>query len=91
MRDVAAYARIKAPSVTSLVGHLLHLGLVKKCNEPSDKRVVRLFLTERGTRELKKYGTRCVRTMHAVFSKLPSGDIADLARILRRVGELHHE
>jgi DNA-binding MarR family transcriptional regulator len=89
MRDVAGYVRIKAPSVTSLVGHLVRLGLVTKRAEPSDRRVVRLYPTKRGLRSLEAYGKNCVRTMGGVFSKLPQKDIEELKRILRRVGDAH--
>jgi DNA-binding MarR family transcriptional regulator len=89
MRDVADYVRIKAPSVTSLVDHLVRLGLVTKQKEQSDKRIVRLYPTTKGTSELKKYGQRCARTMREVFAKMPPDDVTDLVRVFRRLGDVH--
>jgi DNA-binding MarR family transcriptional regulator len=91
MREVAGYVRIKAPSVTSLVDHLVRLGFVTKQKEPSDRRLVRLYPTKRGEDALKKYGERCARTMREVFSKLPEHDTTELVRILRHLGEVHGE
>lgn len=90
MRDVAGYVRIKAPSVTSLIGHLVRLGLVTKHKEPSDKRLVRLYTTKKGENELQKYRQRCARTMRDVFSRLPEHDVTELMRIFKRLGDVHN-
>ena len=89
MQDVAGYVRIKAPSVTSLIGHLVRLGLVEKRADSSDKRIVRLYPTRKGTRTLRTYAENCARTMREVFSRLPSGEVVSLAEILRRLRDIH--
>jgi DNA-binding MarR family transcriptional regulator len=89
MREVAGYVRIKPPSMTSLVGHLMRSGFVTKRADLADKRVVRLYPTKRGSRLLENYGKKSARTMRSVFSKLPQRDVEQLTGILRKVGEVH--
>jgi DNA-binding MarR family transcriptional regulator len=89
MREVASYLHIKAPSATSLVSHLAKMGLVERRVGKEDRRVKRLMLTAQGRRALAAYHTRTERILHDVFSRLPEGDIRELARLLRQVRELH--
>ena len=89
MQSIATYLRVKAPSATSLIRNLISLGWATRMTSESDKRVVRIFLTAAGKRELSRYRTRAQSTMVKVFSKLPKNDQTNLSRILRKVSDIH--
>src|ERR1043166_7943509 len=55
MREIADYARIKAPSATSLVQLLQKLCFVCTAKSGRDRRVIRIELTAKGKRELYAY------------------------------------
>jgi len=89
MRDVAEYLRIKAPSATSLIGHLARTGMIARKGEKADKRIVRIFLTPRGKREVERYERRSATMMHSTFSKLDDHELQGLIVILRRLQDVH--
>lgn len=89
MHEVARYVRVKAPSATSLIGHLISRGLVARHKEKGDKRVVRVLLTKKGERVLKKYKESSSATMQNVFMQLGSSKIRQLADILRELHSIH--
>jgi DNA-binding MarR family transcriptional regulator len=90
MRDIARYVRITAPSATSLVKHLEGLGLIRRTQVSSDKRIVRILVTPKGKRALAAYARTARRTMQAVFGELAAQDIEKLRALLRTVNELHN-
>jgi DNA-binding MarR family transcriptional regulator len=91
MHDVAAYLRIKAPSATSLISYLAKAGLIVRKGEKADKRVVRIFLTARGKREVERYESRSSAMMHATFSRLDDRELRELVKILRHLQDAHSE
>ena len=91
MQDVAQYLRVKAPSATSLIGHLAKAGLIERKGERNDKRIVRISLTARGRREVKNYTVRCQSAMRKAFSKLDEGELEGLATILRHLRDTHQK
>jgi DNA-binding MarR family transcriptional regulator len=89
MQDVAGFLRIKAPSATSMIAHLVRLGFVTREGEKGDKRVVRIVLTPLGTKEVKKYSKRSITMMRKTFSRLDEQEINELVRILTRLQDVH--
>jgi len=90
MQEVADYLRIKAPSATSLIGYLAGKKLVARRTSVRDKRITRLALTERGRKILAEHQKRSNMTLRRVFNDFPDSDVRELARILRRLRDMHH-
>ncbi len=88
MRDVAGFLRIKAPSATSLIAHLVVQGSVRR-SAGKDKRVTRLFLTARGKKLLVAHDKRSNATMRQVFSEFTDVEIRELVRLLRHLRDIH--
>ncbi len=88
MHDVARYLRIKAPSATSLIAHLVSRGSVRRV-AGKDKRVTRLFLTPRGKKLLAQHDKRSNATMRTVFSQFNDAEIRELVRLLRHLRDIH--
>jgi DNA-binding MarR family transcriptional regulator len=89
MQDVAMYLRIKAPSATSLIGHLAGKGCIRRRTNGRDKRVTRLVLTTRGKKVLAEHQKRSNATLRRVFSQFDRTEIRELARILRHLRDVH--
>ncbi len=89
MREIARRLRITAPSATSLIQNLERLGFIDRRPSQKDKRVVRIYLNERGKREFARYLVRSGATMEKVFSKLSARDVARLKRILQNLRDAH--
>lgn len=84
MHDVAAYLRVKAPSATSLVAHLVHMGLITR-RTGSDRREVILSVTPAGKRALKSYGEESEKMMRSAFSTLNESEVGSLCTILKKL------
>lgn len=89
MQELAAYLRVKAPSVTSLVTHLVKEGWVARKSEAHDKRVTRLTVTARGEKMLVEHKKHSCAVLRDVFSTCSEKDIRELSRILRHVRDTH--
>lgn len=82
MSDLARFLHITQASATPLVGRLVRLGMVKRLADRRNRKCVRVRLTAAGTSELRKAVTRCHRTLHAIFSRIPPKDQETMAAIL---------
>lgn len=89
MQAIAKHLRVRAPSATSLIKHLIAMKFIVRAKQGTDKRVVRVALTEAGKKTLRGYRKRSAETMRRVFSKLPSEDVEALVRIFRRTRDAH--
>lgn len=84
MHDVAAYLRVKAPSATSLIAHLVSRGLITR-RSGSDRREVILSLTPAGKKALKDYGEQSDKMMRNAFSPLDESEVGSLCTILKKL------
>lgn len=83
MHDVAGYLRVKAPSATSLVAHLVSQGLIAR-KTGADRREVILSVTPLGKKALSVYGEQCEKMMRNTFSTLEETEVGSLCRILKK-------
>lgn len=56
--DLAAREQVAPPTITKVVEKLVALGLATRSADASDRRVSRVAITPKGTRQLDKYRTR---------------------------------
>jgi DNA-binding MarR family transcriptional regulator len=84
MHDIATYLRIKAPSATSLIAHLVARDMIAR-EIGRDRRVVRLSLTPLGKKTVKKYGTTSEQMMRSTFSTLEEAEVGSLCSILKKL------
>ncbi len=88
MQDVAAYLRIKAPSATSVVAHLVDQGLVER-KHGTDRREVKLSVTSRGKKVLREYAEQSDTMMRSAFSTLDEKEVWSLCDILKKLVRGH--
>lgn len=76
LTDLAEYIGVSLPSMSKLVDALAYRGLVERKPDPSDRRRVRLSLTEEGASVLSK-AREAVKAKFAMrLARLPAADIA---------------
>ncbi|MBP9757669.1 MAG: winged helix-turn-helix transcriptional regulator [Candidatus Pacebacteria bacterium] len=88
MHDVAAYLRVKAPSATSLVSHLVSQGLIAR-RTGLDRREVILSVTPAGKKALKAYGEQSEKMMRNTFSTLDESEVGSLCSLLKKLVRSH--
>jgi DNA-binding MarR family transcriptional regulator len=87
MGPLAAAAFQSAASMTGIVDRLLERGLVRREQDPQDRRSVVVVLTEEGERLLREIREERRRDMVHLLRRLPAEDQAQLSGILERLLE----
>jgi DNA-binding MarR family transcriptional regulator len=87
LSDLAAALGIAPRSATEVVDLLETRGLVARAPDPRDRRAVLLEATAEGRRVRAEIGAARAADSRALFERLPAGDRATLARILRGLAE----
>lgn len=68
---------------STMVEQLLQEGHIEKRSDPSDQRVLKLYLTEGATRCLEGMGDRAQEAWRIVIQELPEGEFEEVERFLR--------
>jgi DNA-binding MarR family transcriptional regulator len=79
--ELAAAVGVSRPTLTSLVDGLEQAGLLRRIPVPTDRRGIRLELTEEGSRAT----TRAERALSARLLRLIDGDVRDVVEIVKGV------
>jgi DNA-binding MarR family transcriptional regulator len=79
---LATAEQVRPPTISKLVAALEQAGLVEREIDETDRRVIRVRATSRGTRLLQEGRTRRVASLAAALVSLSSSDRAALARAL---------
>jgi DNA-binding MarR family transcriptional regulator len=90
MHDIAAYLRVKAPSATSLIAHLVSMGLIER-EIGTDRRKVVLSITPAGEQMLSEYSEQSEKMMRHAFSTLDEQEVGSLCTILKKLIRGHTE
>ena len=85
MKEVADYLTITAPSATSLVNNLAKDELVKREEEKGDRRIVKIVITLKGERYLKKGMEYLSQKIKKNLEILSQKEQMELAKILRKL------
>ncbi len=94
MGEIAEHFHIELPSATSLLNKLVALQLVERQQDEKDRRLVRVALTEAGSRLLKKAMDEKVCNLEKMLSFLSDSEQQELLRLLEKLNdriEKHYE
>jgi DNA-binding MarR family transcriptional regulator len=73
---------VTAGNVTGIVDRLASVGMVERCPVPEDRRAVRVRLTARGRRLMRRAIPRHRRDVGALLQRMPVQDLASLRDLL---------
>lgn len=85
MKDIAGFLSITPPSATSFVDNLIEAGMISRQESATDRRNVRIVLTEKGERFLESGANKVTERMRRSLEELDESEQKDLARILRKI------
>ena len=80
-----------AAAITQHVNPLEQAGYLTRMSDPSDRRVVRVCLTEKGRRQMEEIRACMLHDVSSLAAFLGPKDTADLVRILDRIREYQTE
>ena len=79
---LAERLRVTPPTVTGLVDRLVRMGVVRREEDPKDRRLVRNVLTERGQEVLGEVEREGRAFLTKLFERLSAGQLAGLVESL---------
>ena len=91
MREVADYFCITPPSATSLVNSLVKLGMLQRLEDKNDRRVIRLYLTSKGKREIEKGFKEISHNMKGILALLNLREQKELIKILGKLSKIYEK
>jgi DNA-binding MarR family transcriptional regulator len=80
--ELATIEQVAPPSITKVVEKLEHLGCVVRSQDPDDRRVYRLTITEAGHAQLEKHRALGTAWLADRLAALPRDDIEQLDVVL---------
>lgn len=83
--ELARNMRVSAASVAVSIKRMCKTGLIEKTPDPSDMRINRISLTEKGKTVQKKCREECDRIDERMFSVLSDEELAQLENMLDRM------
>jgi DNA-binding MarR family transcriptional regulator len=85
MKDIALALDITLPAASGFIDRLYITDFVKRVFEPTDRRIVRIVLTEKGKRAVKEVKEKRKAVIKEVFSHLSEGERQQYLKILKKV------
>jgi DNA-binding MarR family transcriptional regulator len=87
MKDYSERLGVSQSTVTQLADRLVRRGLVERQTDPTDRRVVRLHVSEPGTKLLAEANASQRQTFLAIWGRMKAEDRAAVMRGLERLGD----
>lgn len=87
MSDLAEHLHVSTAAVTGVIDRLVKSSYVVRGHDPSDRRVVNIKLTQKGSSLVKGINSRHREMMVKAFGKLSHADRESYLRILNNIKE----
>lgn len=88
MTDLALSMKVSTPAMTGIVARLVRLGYVRRQADPKDRRIIKVELTAKGERTIKKAHHERRQLILDVFGQISEMEREDYLRILMHVQEI---
>ena len=85
MKEIASELNISLPAATGLVDRLFLTGFVKRAYDPSDRRIVKITLTEKGKHVVAEVKEKRKAAIKEVFSNLTETERQQYLKIVRKI------
>ena len=87
MTDIARHLYVTTAAATGLVDRLVKLDLVAREYDASDRRIIKIVLSSKGSALFQKIWKQKVARVQEVFCKIPEQERVEYLRILRKIKE----
>jgi DNA-binding MarR family transcriptional regulator len=88
MTDLAKYMKVSTAASTGIVQRLVLLGYVQREYDQSDRRIIRIKLSAKGSEVLKKINQQRTQSVTKIFGQISENDRGEYLRILIQVKDI---
>ena len=85
VKDLAKMLKVTPGAVTQFVDTLVKMDLVKREEDPKDRRIIRIKLTELAISKLEEFRESYLASISQVFEVLSDAEMEELVRLLEKV------
>lgn len=85
IKDLSSSAHVAQPTMTGIVDRLERKGIVSSCNDSEDRRIRRVYLTEKGENCLANAGKNRASTEELLLAGMSEEEVAQFKTLLMRV------
>ncbi len=89
VKELAERSSVTPGAITQFVDALVDKDLVARESDPSDRRIVRLKLTELAKNQLKKFRKEHLKSMSRIFDALNNDEIKQLIKLFTKLDTYH--
>jgi DNA-binding MarR family transcriptional regulator len=89
VKELAERSSVTPGAITQFVDTLVERGLVAREGDPSDRRIVRLKLTELAKNQFEKFRRVQLASMYKIFDVLDDDEIKQLIKLFTRLDTCH--
>lgn len=87
MTEIARSLNVSLPAASGMVDRLHALGDVRRCHDPKDRRIIKILLTSKGRRVVRKVRSQRLKAIEKTFGLLTEEERQSYLRIIKKV---HH-
>lgn len=88
MSQIALEMGVSMPAATGLVERLHQIGMIERCYDKKDRRVIRIDVTVKGRRAVGRVRSQREKLIRRVFGKLNPGERKSYLSVLRKVHQV---
>lgn len=81
MGELTEYLDVRMPTVSGLTDRLVRRGLIERCSDPADRRIVRVRLSEGGRRAMREIEDAGRAFLAPIFERLGAEKVRELIRV----------
>ena len=88
MTDLARFMDVSAAAMTGIVGRLVRDGYVVRANDPEDRRIIKVKLTPRSNKLVRKINKEKRQMVINIFGRICEADRQDCLRIFMEIKDI---
>lgn len=90
MTEIAKWAKMPKQQMTKLVNRLVQCGFVKRFDDPSDRRIVKIQLTDKATEFIDYFIEHDASCFRPLLEKMSSSDLQKFSDALKQLIQVFH-
>lgn len=88
MTDMAHFMQVSTAAMTGAVDRLVRAGYCVRVDDPDDRRIIKIRLTQKGEDLVKKINQQRRQVIIKIFGKISEQDRGDYLRILTQIRDI---
>ncbi|MEX0621483.1 MAG: MarR family transcriptional regulator [Candidatus Woykebacteria bacterium] len=85
VKDLARHLKVTSGAITQMVDHLVEKGLLKREEDPTDRRIQRVKFSETATKKFNLFRSKYISSISSAFDNLTDKELAQLVDLLAKI------